>query len=230
MDEIFRETEAHIGLLRESLAEEDSLKKIIRLLSELRYLVAHGNGNGNLIKDYGEINYYVSPLPETNRTSGVLAFSISSIPVLLYDGVDNTNGVYIKKLSKILSSICLTYQDQENVYSTLTWDQLISIIANKFGGAHSDPKGRKEYLYKAQRFTVGGMTAVEFLLDYFAKFILKEVLNRDGLEDQNMLFGNCYYYSENGKENISVEIVPRRTPQDNVNILGFINEIPEYLI
>lgn len=224
-DEIEREIQVHIDLLADALNEADPLKRVIGLSSNLRYLVCHGKGNGWLLRKYDTKRFLTSDaLDENDHALLRTTFGIQGLPQLVFPNVD----VRGRKLSlaEIMNTCCFYFRDKNGDTNVLTWDELISLIANKYGGQHSD-EVRKEYIYEAQRFLVNGVTAVEFLLDWFASFVLQEVLRIKSFDGKNLLIDSCSY-SHNGKIEAIIQL--RFNKPEGTPIMSFNDKIPEYIV
>lgn len=223
--EVEREISVHIELLSDALKEKDALKKVIGLSSNLRYLVGHGKGNGWLLKKYDDQHYLVSDYFDEN--SALLMqriFGVQALPQLIFPGID-IRGQQLT-LEELMSAQCFYFRDNRGDINILTWDQLISLIANKYDGQHSDDI-RKEFVYEAQRFQINGMTAVEFLLDLFARFILQEVVKKDVFKERNLLFDSCSY-ANSGKIEAIIQL--RFNNPEGTPILSFDEKVPEYIV
>lgn len=162
--------------------------------------MGHGRGDGNIFRvhDHAEI-YYSGPINFAHLSVSELyqnmdlKFGIGSIPHVHYEDNDH-EGMGKVSLRELTDRPCLYYKDHDNALRVLSWDQLIHIIANKFGAVHSD-KDKPQFVIDTQRYKVYGTTVIDFLLCEITMCIIQEVLEQERFDPPGVSFGSCSHYA-----------------------------------
>jgi len=197
-----QELDYHLRKMSADNSGTPGLDRILSLSGHLRYLVCQGEGNGALLKKYAEIRYSVSPkinLAQMIMEEGSidsLDFAVSSLPCLS----SNNENCIMLTLGELMRCPCVYYRDDiTGSLKILTWQDIIKVIAEKYGGIHSDVRRKRpKFILRLQDFHVGGMSIIEYMLSQFASFIEIVVVNEHTIDPDFELSSVSLHREANG--------------------------------